>query len=503
MRHTFVGLPEDYGEVFLYTEDGKKVRQVLWGDWLWVDDDQPGADADWLRVVWAPNSPEKRRRLKVRRAYTTDRRPLEIIFVDVGQGDGSVLITPERDEDERIIVVDAGEGREMGDFLDLRFGAYRNGFTFHAAVITHPDQDHYYGLDAVFRSGKIKFERVYHSGLVERPTGNSWDKLGGLVRDPARRASFLEGLVETDAQMRAIFNAPSNRRRYAGMIKAALDNQVVDRFEMLSTAHGQQEDGKSWIPGFAPSNDRGYEIEVLGPVVERGPNGNRLRKIDSYGKTKNGHSVILRLCFRDFRVLFGGDLNLPAEMHLLKHYAGIERWPSSAAQREAMVVKTRERFRSEVMKVCHHGSSDVTDEFLEAVDPAAFVISSGDQEGHVHPRPDLLGRLGRKGRGVSPVLLSTELQRSARAREDARLVARLKRDIAKQIERVTDARGRRIDQAIDTLGRSNIDVDGAIYLKTDGERLITAFKKETNSATKKWFYFEYRIADGKLLMVPR
>ena len=35
---------------------------------------------------------------------------------------------------------------------------------------------------------------------------------------------------------------------------------------------------------------------------------------------------------------------------------------------------------------------------------------------------------------------------------------------------------------------------------TDGERLIAAFKKETGSATDKWFYFQYVLADGKLIM---
>ncbi|QGW83408.1 hypothetical protein [Variovorax paradoxus] len=64
------------------------------------------------------------------------------------------------------------------------------------------------------------------------------------------------------------------------------------------------------------------------------------------------------------------------------------------------------------MKSCHHGSEKVTDAFLDAVNPAAFIISSGDEEGHIHPRPDLLGR------GGLPVILSTELQRSSRAMEN-------------------------------------------------------------------------------------
>ena len=502
MEHTFVALPDEYDDVLLFDDRDKAFRQVLWGDWLWIDDTKPDTDPEWRHVVWSPNNPDKRKQLKIRRSHTTDSRPLEIIFVDVGQGDGAVLITPERNANERIMVIDAGEGPEMGEFLDKRFGAYRRQSRFHAAVITHPDADHYLGFEPIFASGTVKFDKVYHSGLVERPVAGTWEKLGGLT--PDGNASFLEQLVETDAELRQLFQPPPGRKEYPRTIRAALDTQAVTEFAMLSTAHGTQEDGTSWVPGFAPSNNRGYTIEVLGPFVEQTAAGKkRLRRLGSYGETKNGHSVLLKLCFRDFRVLFGGDLNLPAEKFLLMRYAGIDKWPKTPAEREAMLAKVRPRFRSEVLKVCHHGSADVTDEFLEAVEPAAFVISSGDQEGHVHPRPDLLGRLGRKGRGESPVLLSTELQRSTRDREDQRLVGQLKSDIAAQIGTQTEARRKRIDAAIKSLSRSNVDVDGAIYVKTDGLRLIAAFKKESASETDKWFYFEYRLADGKLLLVPR
>jgi hypothetical protein len=199
-------------------------------------------------------------------------------------------------------------------------------------------------------------------------------------------------------------------------------------------------------------------------------------------------------------VLFGGDLNLPAEKYLLKRYAGLDRWPTSSADREAMIEVARNFFRAEVMKVCHHGAADVTDEFLLAVNPAAFVISSGDREGHVHPRPDLLGRLGRAGRGASPVLLSTELQRSTREKEDARLVTRLTAAIVGLTSAPTEAAKKKMLDDVRALGRSNVDVDGAIYVKTDGEYLIAAFKKEDKSDTDKWFYFEYEVVNGRLIM---
>jgi hypothetical protein len=239
------------------------------------------------------------------------------------------------------------------------------------------------------------------------------------------------------------------------------------------------------------------------PWVENDADGSpKLRVFESnYGKTKNGHSVILRLRFGQFSVLFGGDLNTPAEKWLLRKHTGIDKWPATIVERDVFIAEARNTFRSDVMKVCHHGAADVTDEFLSAINPAAFVISSGDEEGHIHPRPDLLGRLGRLGRGFSPVLLSTELQRSTREREDVRLADTIKALVAKQAAEPTDARQKVIETQIDHLARPNVEVDGAIYLKTDGTRLITAFRNEVNSEKEKWFYFRYELLNG--ILVPR
>ena len=514
-EHCFAALPAAYDEVFLVDAAGKKQRQLLWGDWLWIDPVQPDTDPTWRHIVWAPSNPEKTAHWRVRREHTVDSRPLEVVFVDVGQGDGCVVITPERDHLERVIVIDAGLGPHMLEFLEGRFGAHKKGFPFHAAVVTHPDEDHYGGFGPIFAANagrdadkKLHFDILYHSGLVERAVGGTFEKVGGVVRDAAVGESYCEQLVTDDAGMRAAFAPPPKNYSYPNMIRDAIDHGGVDRFEILSTLHGEFEDSKTWMPDFAPSSDRDYTIEVLAPWVEPGgATGRRLRRLGDYGKTKNGHSIILKLCYKDFRILFGGDLNAPAERFLIQQYGGAPSWPSDPVKKEEMLARARPHFRAEVMKACHHGSSDVTDEFLESVNPAAFVISSGDEEGHVHPRPDLLGRLGKFGRGDAPVLLSTELQRSTRDREDAKLVTELKKNIAKQLVAPTpEARNAfetEIDKAIATLGGSNVDVDGAIYVKTDGKRLICAFKKETGSATKKWFYFEYAVIDGKLVLRPR
>ena len=507
MAHCFVALPKTARgrsiKTYLYKENRTtKVRQVLWGDWLTVDGEEPDG---WLRVIWGPNSPEPET-LYIKKDHTTDTRPLEIIFLDVGQGDGAVLITPERDDTEAVFVIDAGISENMHEFLSKRFKAYSENVHFHAAVITHPDEDHYGGFGSIFGSPAFGFDVVYHSGIVERPVSGTFEKVGGLKEDQNEGRSYVEDLAVGKAEIEQTFGAGVDIGdfEFPKVMRLALENPNVRDFAMLSTDHGTKEDDRTWVPGFAPSDGRGYRIEVVGPVVEADGAGKpRLRRIGSYGETKNGHSVLLRLHFGEFKVLFGGDLNDKAEKFLLRHYSGVSRIPKvgTDAYRE-MIAKAAEWFRSDIMKVCHHGSEKVTDAFIETVFPAAFVISSGDEEGHVHPRPDLLGRLGKLGRSATPVILSTELQRSTRDLEDEKMVRALSERVMQLHDSPTEKRRDRILDDIWALGRSNVTVYGTIYLKTDGERLVTAFRIETGSEKKKWFTFEYKFGDnGELELI--
>ena len=73
----------------------------------------------------------------------------------------------------------------------------------------------------------------------------------------------------------------------------------------------------------------------------------------------------------------------------------------------------------DVAKACHHGSDDVSYQFLQAMQPAATVISSGDNEGFDHPRPSIIAASATTGHLqlgddnlVTPLVYSTELARS-------------------------------------------------------------------------------------------
>lgn len=482
--------------VYLYDRANMstKKRQLLWGDWLRIGDD---INDKWSEVIWGENT------FAIKKTDYQTERLLEMIFLDVGQGDGCILTTPQTGANERILIIDAGVGNNMERFLKWRFKDFKKEFKFHAAVITHPDKDHYYGFQKIFDNEQISFANVYHNGLMER-TG---DDLLGPVTD-----GFLTDFRASRTSARNLYSDPDVRggKYYPKLIYTALQSDRFDDVSMLSTRHGQKEDGRSWMPGFAPSNWRDLTIEVLGPVVERAPNGKRgLRTFGDTvkstamddGKTKNGHSVLLRLRYRDFSVLFGGDLNAPAEHLLMRHYGNDGQAPTTLAEAGEMIRRARERFGVDLMKSCHHGSADVTDEFLESTQPVAFVVSSGDEENHVHPRPDLLGLLGKKGRGPRPLVLCTEMLRSTREGEDQALRGKLKR-LGAKIAAEQDAEEKKKlvakrEAILDQVFKRNVGVYGAINLRTNGHSAVIAFRNEKPKGIKRWFVYELtKGADG-------
>ncbi|MBK8024296.1 MAG: MBL fold metallo-hydrolase [Chloroflexi bacterium] len=501
------------GDVYLYRmfnpgERKVKEKQILWGDYLNIVGE---VDAEWYKVKWGNEH------FAIPKADVRDERPMEVIFLDVGQGDSCILTTARGGADERVLIIDAGANSNTNGYVKYRFQKIADPFKFHAAVITHPDEDHYGGFQRIFDSPKITFDKVYHNGIAERP---GEERLG--PSDASGR--YLSDIIVTHDQMANLYRTEEQRGRmsFPKLMHTALSSGRVGSIEMLSTTHGDitRSDGRAWLQGFSPDDDPEFTIEILGPVVEPDPDhasAPRLRwfgptpdsKTKDIGKTKNGHSILLRLRYRDFTLLFGGDLNRSAETFLLRHYGNQGAKPKNEAEVTQMVREARKRFSSDVMKSCHHGSSDVTDEFLEAVFPFAFIISSGDEESHVHPRPDLLGRLGKKGRSDAPLLLCTELLRSTREFEPPALRRRLTAindyldealdrvstelppDERKALKAEIASKRKERDKITYELFKRNVGVYGAITLRTDGKEILLAFMREKPLGKKRWQTYRY------------
>lgn len=486
-----------YPSVVMYKGPAKKgpVQHLVWGDWLRVKATRPDG---WCEVHsrgadgW------------VRKDQIQNERLLEVVFVDIGQGDGALMVTPA----DKHFVIDAGEGDNMFRFLRWRYAGFKRKWTFEAAFISHPDEDHYGGFRPLFEHKNVRFRAVYHNGIIERK-GRGLEQLGPTKRISGHR--YLTDLMRTAGGLRK-FLAQAARwkgKRYAGMLHEALASGRVDDIRMLHGAtFGSPE--RVFLDGYG--SDRDLSIEVLGPVPEEDDDGKLLlRGFSRVGPTKNGHSIVLKVRYRDVTLLLGGDLNIPSEEYLIEHYTGRPARPKTPEEQRQLIDAARKTFQVDVAKACHHGSPDVHISYLQSVNPIATVISSGDDEPHAHPSADALGAYGRSGRGDRPLIFSTELARSAKEmikhpREIRRQIDELESTIAAATtaKARASARKKRDELLNKVLGRS-IAVFGAINLRTDGRRVVMAQKLERpRNAGHKWdIYRLERKAEGPLQFIPK
>jgi hypothetical protein len=324
------------------------------------------------------------------------------------------------------------------------------------------------------------------------------DPLGKKVK--VGEFSYLKELITTKEQLEEFFKTKTNwektvkgrvyQKQFPTMLKDAIDNKKFDKFEMLSSQNGH-------MPGYG--TDKALSIQVLGPVIELDDTVSPiLRWIKDKGKTKNGHSVVLRLNYRNVSLLLGGDLNIPAEHLLLGYHTGIASLPKDSEDEEALVEAARKTFQVDIAKSCHHGSSDFTPLFLRAVNPIATIISSGDNEPHSHPRADTLGSIGLYSRGTRPLIFSTELARSTK--ETIKHPHVLRHQLEQQFKEIIEAPAKtpmekqtkkkkeeaflkEMDRIIDR----SVAVFGAISVVTDGHKVIIAQKIEQSRGNDdKW-----------------
>lgn len=346
---------------------------------------------------------------------------LRLSMVDVQQGDGLILETPEG----RVVFIDGGDNQLFARHANARFPdtSEDDPLVVDCILITHGDADHFEGLswlrtsETDTRPNKRIFvapKRVYHNGLVKRPTSRS-DRsrrpdremfgptleqdgttyVTGLVDDPAtvpqaERNSKFETWVETleawEGRVEKVTGAPIERRR--------LDQTTTGAFDFL--------------------HDEGIEVELLGPIAETVGGALALKFLRdppddadlmlgtepanekgalSASHTINGHSINFRLRHGNVRFLFTGDMNQEASQRL----------------RDA---KPAASLVSEILKAPHHGSADFDMDFLTAISPVVSLISSGDEnesKEYIHPRATLMAALGKASRTTPAVIFCTEL----------------------------------------------------------------------------------------------
>ena len=89
----------------------------------------------------------------------------------------------------------------------------------------------------------------------------------------------------------------------------------------------------------------------------------------------NNNSLVFRLEYENFKMLFTGDIEEKAETEIVRMY-------------------TNGELKSDILKVAHHGSkTSTTEKFLELVDSNIAVIGVGGNNKFGHPNEGVIERL--------------------------------------------------------------------------------------------------------------
>ena len=416
-----------------------------------------------------------------------DRPLLEIYVIDVGQGDGILVHTP----DDRWHMVDGGKprstlqlGKGAANFIRWKFRTHlgRDTVALENVVITHSDFDHYGGVidvlggDFGLRAGDpplpVDVENLYHCG-VGRFAGRAEDELGRVERGSAppfprhergipRDGEFITELLDGKTSFR---RPPRPFKREFGDL-ARLVAKVPRNVQRLSHRD-------THLKGYG-RGENDVAISVLGPVLEDiGGNRVGLRRLGTSSVTANGHSIVLRLDYDLARILLTGDLNDRSQKLLLSYMP-------------------EEDFAVDVAKACHHGSEDIDLAFVKAMRPRSTVISSGDNESFSHPRPFAMGasaRYGREGvdattrrqRVLPPLVYSTELARSVRLENAARARVQAEDGERELSPDLVDVRSTARDAKFRSLERTPLSTDliyGLVNVRTDGRSILCGTLRE-------------------------
>ena len=203
----------------------------------------------------------------VRESHLGNTSLLELYFIDVGQGDGILIRTP----DDRHIMIDGGYkrsaqplGKNAADFVDWKFARDYRRKTLHldCMIASHCDADHYGGLWDLLDAGQsdeldvteVRVDALYHAGVAwqKRPGGGRWlgRKSGGFLIDlMSDKASIEAALAGTD-------RGPELQGQWAKFMHEATRRIPVT--ERLTRASG-------YVPGFGPA-ESSATLEVLAPV---------------------------------------------------------------------------------------------------------------------------------------------------------------------------------------------------------------------------------------------
>src|SRR5437016_3030537 len=274
---------------------------------------------------------------------------LQVHVLDVGPIEGdSILIIAPSGKSVLIDAGDAGKGKVILDALK-RYKIEKLDYF----VATHPHPDHIGGADEVMNA--IKVGTVIDNGVdLSTPAPSP---------APVRKGSKP---------------APTPIPAKKSKVKSV--NSFFDEYKDALQKSGAQYEkavaGKKYDLG------GGAIVTVLAPSE---PFFTK-EQMKAGGNDTNANSIVLRLDYGDFSMLFMGDAEEPTDARMLGKDLNLS---------------------AKVIKIAHHGSKYATSEnFLKRVQPEAAIISDGEWNRYGHPAQSVLDRL----KAINAKVFRTDLQ---------------------------------------------------------------------------------------------
>ncbi len=287
---------------------------------------------------------------------------LQVHVLDVGPGEGdSILIISPTGKSVLIDAGDAGKGKVILDALK-RYKIDKLDYF----IATHPHPDHIGGADEVINATKVA--TVIDNGVdLSTPAPSPTPpKKGAKPAAPPRPAK------------------PS---------KVKSINAFFDEYKAAVEKSGAQREKAE--PG------KKYDLGGAAMLTVLAPNDPYFTKeqMKAGGNDTNANSIVLRLDYGDFSMLFMGD---------------------AEEQTEARLLGKEINLKANVIKAGHHGSKYATSEnFLKRVQPGAAIISDGEWNRYGHPGQSLLDRLKTANAKVYRTDLQGEVTLTTRGKADS------------------------------------------------------------------------------------
>jgi competence protein ComEC len=232
---------------------------------------------------------------------------LKIYFIDVGQGDSTLIVTPKN----KTILIDGGgsssDNYDVGKNTLLPYLLDRGITKVDYMFISHFDMDHCGGLLYILENLKVK------NVIIGKQFDNSenYKTFLNIIKSKKIKVNMVEEGVKINIEKNLYFDViwPSN--------KQAVTNNSI-----------------------------------------------------------NNNALVCKLNYKNFTMLFTGDIEEETEKILVSKYLGTN------------------ALKANVLKVGHHGSkTSSTQEFLELVKPQIALIGVGKNNKFRHPNEDVLERL--------------------------------------------------------------------------------------------------------------